>query len=139
MFSRIWGPMKKLKPMNACGIATSARIEDAIFFCHSSDRSVAAARSRILRRVARGVASHAGKARCAASMAARQSSEEAAAEVDVMRPVCGLGTENVAPVLAGRRSPSIRRGTKGISVILVGGVRMQIDVGMLDAEWCLVL
>jgi hypothetical protein len=106
-------PATKLNIMCACGIASSARMARAVLFCHSSDRSVAVARRRISRRVAYPVASHAGNARCVASMAARQSSEDAAAAVEAREPVYGLRVEKVAPVLAGRCSPLIRRWAKG--------------------------
>ena len=81
------GVKQRLKITCDSGMATSARIDAAAFFCHSSDSNVAMARTRICRRVFVGVSSHAGNARWAASIAARQSSEDADAAMEASTPV----------------------------------------------------
>ena len=81
------GVKQRLKITCDSGMATSARIDAAAFFCHSSDSNVAMARTRICRRAFVGVSSHAGNARWAASIAARQSSEDADAAMEARTPV----------------------------------------------------
>lgn len=73
-------PVDVYRTCRSRGIANSARIAAAAIFCHSSDRSVTAARRRISRRAVYPVASQAENALCAALMAARQFFEDAAAQ-----------------------------------------------------------
>ena len=64
-----------------------------------------------------GVFSHVVNARAAASTAAAQSSSDAEAAVPTTAPDVGLRTSNVAPVLAGRHSPSMKRGVNGRDIV----------------------